>query len=88
MFTYHTESSIIIRLLFRIIRINHRRFVLSSQCLNKSYTQTLNLPQSNFPMKHSRKLELNLEQQVSFVYLVYCHLIEAICFSCFIECEI
>ncbi|KAH9505968.1 Isoleucine--tRNA ligase, mitochondrial [Dermatophagoides farinae] len=63
MFTYHTESSIIIRLLFRIIRINHRRFVLSSQCLNKSYTQTLNLPQSNFPMKHSRKLELNLEQQ-------------------------
>lgn len=29
----------------------------------QSYTQTLNLPQSNFPMKHSRKLELEIEQQ-------------------------
>ncbi|OTF77829.1 isoleucine-tRNA ligase, mitochondrial-like protein, partial [Euroglyphus maynei] len=41
------------------LRLYYCRRLLSSQ----SYTETLNLPQSKFPMKHSRKLELNLEQQ-------------------------
>ncbi|XP_027200952.2 isoleucyl-tRNA synthetase, mitochondrial isoform X1 [Dermatophagoides pteronyssinus] len=54
MFKIHKYQLMAIRSWLRL----YRRFQSS-----QSYTQTLNLPQSNFPMKHSRKLELEIEQQ-------------------------
>ena len=35
----------------------------------QSWTSTLNLPKSKFPLKHSRLLELELEKVFEFVYL-------------------
>ncbi|KPM04861.1 isoleucine-tRNA ligase, mitochondrial-like protein [Sarcoptes scabiei] len=47
---------------FLLVNLNrqHRRVLIGLSKLSQ-YTQTLNLPKSNFPIKHSRRLELGLE---------------------------
>lgn len=50
---------------FLLVNLNrqHRRVLIGLSKLSQ-YTQTLNLPKSNFPIKHSRRLELGLENAV------------------------
>ena len=56
-----------VHLLAFFCRVHHsRRWVMHHTRKEKRYSDTLNLPRSKFPMKHSRQLELELEQNSNF----------------------